>query len=813
MEEDEIVNISVIWRSNKFNVEISSYATLKEFGHKLQHLTNVKPDTMRLLLPRSSNNSSKLLTPFSDDHSSLSLKDSSILEAGGKSLRMMGVFEDEIDVLSQNGTKEDLRIAGFDEEEKRLRQRMTTRPNTSLKLPQGPYIFCDFRTLHLPGIELNPPASEALKRMHMLAADPGIVALMNKYRWRVGVMTEMAPVGYVGISPKCLLGLNKNHGEEISLRLRTDDLKGFRKYESIKKTLLHELAHMVYSEHDAQFYALDSQLNREAASLDWTRSKGHTLSGLRRSDHYEEEFFEETGRISQKLGGKTTDEMATARATSVAAAHRRIVSSFNNSVKGQDVKVEPDPDDIDSEMHVEPDPDDSTMKVERQQEDEKNPHCEPDPDDEFVLEDSTVGKTISNYRLAEPDPDDSLKTENTNDRNHPSVVSQELHANDAVMKGPMSEIWKFGELDPDVLNLVCGELDPNRIQSEPYSDESNLGKATWECGRSVEPDLDDSLINRHMQHEDSCLLESGEDVSHINKMQKEPEPDDSSVEKAAGQCGSNVGHVPHAFTRNGVLQHEPDPDAKIEDIMDTSNSSYDLTNSNDQELQRIQDPVSVICTRLQKAIEMLKSEVNPAEATLVLQTLFKIIRNVIQHPDEIKFKRLRKDNPQFQRNVAKYKAAMEVLFLNADSPIGIGYLTRNSAGTFLYAGTESGNAGSAEEGECRAILQAAKEANRQQLKNIELETDNQGAANYLTGKSANISWSSINILDETIMFCNNSFESCMFLFTPRSGNSAAHILAAVRDKSSPVPCFYSTPPPWLDIQLDSDLLLCNIVNF
>lgn len=33
----------------------------------------------------------------------------------------------------------------------------------------------------------------------------------------------------------------QNHGEEISLRLRTDDLKGFRKYDSIKKTLLHEL--------------------------------------------------------------------------------------------------------------------------------------------------------------------------------------------------------------------------------------------------------------------------------------------------------------------------------------------------------------------------------------------------------------------------------------------------------------------------------------------------------------------------------------------------------------------------------------------
>ena len=29
-------------------------------------------------------------------------------------------------------------------------------------------------------LQLNPPASEALKRMHMLAADPGIAAIMNK---------------------------------------------------------------------------------------------------------------------------------------------------------------------------------------------------------------------------------------------------------------------------------------------------------------------------------------------------------------------------------------------------------------------------------------------------------------------------------------------------------------------------------------------------------------------------------------------------------------------------------------------------------
>jgi hypothetical protein len=30
-----------------------------------------------------------------------------------------------------------------------------------------------------------------------------------QHRWQVGVMTELAPVGYVGVSPKCLLGFNK----------------------------------------------------------------------------------------------------------------------------------------------------------------------------------------------------------------------------------------------------------------------------------------------------------------------------------------------------------------------------------------------------------------------------------------------------------------------------------------------------------------------------------------------------------------------------------------------------------------------------
>ncbi|CAO2184147.1 unnamed protein product [Urochloa humidicola] len=325
MEESRIARISVTWRGRQLDVDADPSCTVKEFGQLLQDLTSVKPETLKLIVPQSTNKGSKLITPFSDPHSSLTLNEAAISE--GKPIRMMGVFDDEIEEVSDNGKRPDLRIIGFDEEEQRLRLRSSGRPQISLKLPQGQYIFCDFRTLHLPGIELNPPPSKALKRMHMLACDPGIIAIMNKHKWRVGVMTEMAPVGYVGVSPKCILGFNKNMGEEISLRLRTDDLKGFRKYESIKKTLLHELAHMVYSEHDANFFALNKQLNEEAASLDWTKSQGHMLSGRKIFDSYEDEFVLEPGitAAGHRLGGESSS-MASARALSGAAAYQRFLN-------------------------------------------------------------------------------------------------------------------------------------------------------------------------------------------------------------------------------------------------------------------------------------------------------------------------------------------------------------------------------------------------------------------------------------------------------------------------------------------------------
>jgi hypothetical protein len=50
--------------------------------------------------------------------------------------------------------------------------------------------------------------------------------------------------------------------------------EGFRHYRTIIETLLHELAHMVHSEHEAPFHALNRQLNIEYVKLDWKKSEG-----------------------------------------------------------------------------------------------------------------------------------------------------------------------------------------------------------------------------------------------------------------------------------------------------------------------------------------------------------------------------------------------------------------------------------------------------------------------------------------------------------------------------------------------------------
>lgn len=80
MGQQDIINIRVIWSGKDLNMEVLRTSKVHELGVELQKLTNIKPDTLRLLVPKSGNKSPCLVSPFSDEHSSLSLQEASIVE-------------------------------------------------------------------------------------------------------------------------------------------------------------------------------------------------------------------------------------------------------------------------------------------------------------------------------------------------------------------------------------------------------------------------------------------------------------------------------------------------------------------------------------------------------------------------------------------------------------------------------------------------------------------------------------------------------------------------------------------------------------
>ena len=121
------------------------------------------------------------------------------------------------------------------------------------------------------------PNPERSKRfLERLANDAGIKASMRKHKFSVGLLTEMNPAEHTTHESRTL-GLNRNRGEVIELRLRTDAYDGYRDYKVIRKTLCHELAHNVFGEHDRNFWDLTKDIEREVEANDW-RSGGHALT-------------------------------------------------------------------------------------------------------------------------------------------------------------------------------------------------------------------------------------------------------------------------------------------------------------------------------------------------------------------------------------------------------------------------------------------------------------------------------------------------------------------------------------------------------
>ena len=120
---------------------------------------------------------------------------------------------------------------------------------------------------HLQGLPRSDAALTMLRKVASM-----VKPVMRKRGWKVQILAEFLP------QEQNLLGLNINRGYKICLRLRyhnNPDL--FLPVEQVIDTMLHELSHNVWGEHDANFHRLWDELRDELETL---IRKGYTGEGF-----------------------------------------------------------------------------------------------------------------------------------------------------------------------------------------------------------------------------------------------------------------------------------------------------------------------------------------------------------------------------------------------------------------------------------------------------------------------------------------------------------------------------------------------------
>merc|ERR1712224_686024 len=116
--------------------------------------------------------------------------------------------------------------------------------------------------------ESTPHAFKAMELLEKLATDPGVVAIMKERELVVGTLGEMDPIDDRIMQKTeshggCLLGYNTNRGLRIDIKLRTDDLSGFRNYPELVSTLIHELSRNWVGDHNLLFWTNYAQMRAE----------------------------------------------------------------------------------------------------------------------------------------------------------------------------------------------------------------------------------------------------------------------------------------------------------------------------------------------------------------------------------------------------------------------------------------------------------------------------------------------------------------------------------------------------------------------
>ena len=238
-------------------------ATIQDLSDLVAEDLHIPPANQKFLITPKTG---LIKPPFKDP--SLSLR--SLQE---KKIVLMGATTAEVEEMESDIAERKARM-GRRREALRAGRKVQASKNRDWKKVQDEarYTFHSIRPLnYLP----NPEKSQHF--LERLADDAGIKASMRKHGFSVGLLTEMNPAEHTTHESKTL-GLNRNRGEVIELRLRTDAYDGYRDYKVIRKTLCHELTHNVWGDHDRNFWNLCKEIEQEVEKGDWRRG-GHSVGG------------------------------------------------------------------------------------------------------------------------------------------------------------------------------------------------------------------------------------------------------------------------------------------------------------------------------------------------------------------------------------------------------------------------------------------------------------------------------------------------------------------------------------------------------
>ena len=274
------MNIPIHHQGTKHTISLPPHATLTDLTTQLAQRLQIPSTNQKLLIAPKPG---LVKPPFAEN---TPLDAVAQLDSPKFKITVLGTKTGAIEALNAEGAdtkrRTEAREASQAEASRKLAQ---SRSRSSRSRPSGVHTLSSSSsseqatyTFHnLEPLAYLPYPSRSLDFLQRLRDDPGIRATMASHKFSVALLTEMNPVEHTTQEGRTL-GLNRNRGEVIELRLRTDAYDGYRDYRTIRKTLCHELAHCVFGEHDRAFWDLTATIEKEVERADWT-SGGRSLGG------------------------------------------------------------------------------------------------------------------------------------------------------------------------------------------------------------------------------------------------------------------------------------------------------------------------------------------------------------------------------------------------------------------------------------------------------------------------------------------------------------------------------------------------------